>query len=109
MALDFGGVRRQFFSNLLQEVTLSTSLNLFERNDLYLLPSINQEAYICGHYKMLGKLILHSILQEGPGFPYFPPSLYYYICTGSVEVAIEYLSLETLPFHSKIVVDEVNS
>ena len=99
--------RRQFFPDLLQEVTLSTSLNLFERNDLYLLPLINQEAYICGHYKMLGKLILHSILQEGPGFPYFPPSLYHYICTGSVEVAMEYLSLEALPFHSKIVVDEV--
>jgi hypothetical protein len=107
-AADLGGIKRQFFSSLLREVAESTSLNLFDRNEKYFLPTVNQEAYNCGYFKLLGKLILHSVIQEGPGFPHFPPSIYNYICTRSIDSATEYLSYEDLPFGSKLVWEQVS-
>jgi len=82
-------------------------LNLFERNEEFILQVVNLEAYNCGYFSMLVKIILHSVVQEGPGFPYFPLPIYYYICTQSVDLAIEYLSPEALPFEAKVLFNEV--
>lgn len=48
-------------------------------------------------FKVLGRIIVHSVLQEGPGFPFFAPAIYKYICTGSAEEAVDEVELEDLP------------
>jgi hypothetical protein len=79
-AVDLGGPRRQIFNTLFEGLARNECLRLFDGDvdEGWLLPSINHDAIICGHFKMLGKMILHSILLESPGFPYFPPPAYYY-------------------------------
>ena len=36
----------------------------------------------------LGTVFVHSILHGGPGFPVFSPSVYSYLATGDVDVAM---------------------
>ena len=56
---------------------------------------------------MLGKIILHSILLEGPGFPFFPPPIYYYLVRGTIESVIPYLDIKFLPARQRAIVDQV--
>ena len=106
-AMDVGGVRRSFFTTLLNELKINSTLGLFEGGPNALLPACNNQAIVCGHFKMLGVIIVHSVMQEGPAFPYFPPSLYWYMCTGSIEKSIQFLSISDLPCCSKSAVDKV--
>ena len=54
----------------------------------YLLPAVDHDAVIGGHFKMLRHIILHSILLDGPGLPLFPLPLYYYTVHGTNESAL---------------------
>lgn len=38
-------------------------------------------------------MISHSMVQDGPGFPYFAPAVYSYIATGNLEEAITKVSI----------------
>ena len=42
-----------------------------------LLPAIDHNAILSGQFKMLGRIILHSILMEGPGFPVLPLPIFH--------------------------------
>lgn len=72
-AVDLGGPRRQFFNILIEGLKQNQLLRLFEGdvNQGNLLPTVNQDAIIAGHFKVAGRIILHSILNEGPAFPSF--------------------------------------
>ena len=37
-------------------------------------------------------MISHSMVQNGPGFPYFGPAVYSYIATGNLEEAVTKVS-----------------
>ena len=106
-AIDLGGVRRQFFSSFIKE--LATQLHLFEGEyeQGRLLPSRNHEAIISGTFKMFGKVIVHSVLMEGPGFPCFPPAVYRYITGANMEQLLPYLCTEYLTADIRHVIDKV--
>ena len=38
-------------------------------------------------------MISHSMVQSGPGFPYFAPAVYSYIATGNLEEAVAKVSV----------------
>lgn len=101
---DLGGVRRQFFTQLLQEVP--QKLHLIEENGSIAFPTCNTDSLLSGHYARLGKLIVSSILQEGPGFPFFPKAVYYYL-VGGIEKAVTHLSVDELPVATEYVVKKV--
>ena len=82
-----GGPWRHFFTELLKELATSEDVGLFEGHDTRLLPRYNTDAIIAQHFKMMGKFLVHSLLQEGPGFPCLAPSVYRYLVTGSVDEA----------------------
>ena len=46
---------------------------------------------------MLGKIIVHSLLQDGPGFPFLAPYVYHYITSESIEESFEKVTLSVLP------------
>ena len=51
------------------------------------------------HYKILGSYAAVSVIQGGPGFPFFHPHVYAYLCTGiwsPVSIAVEHLPNQTL-------------
>lgn len=58
--------------------------------------------------KILGTIIGHSLLHEGPGFPYFPPFVYWYLATGCVQCALSYVSvLDDLSEGAAMIVKQV--
>ena len=104
-AIDLGGPRRQFFNTVLKGLAKNECLRLFD-GDLqegWLLPATNHNALICGHFHMFGRIILHSILLEGPGFPFFPPPVYYYLVNGTIESAMPHMDMMYLPLRQKTV------
>ena len=106
--VDLGGPRKQFFCHILDALAKNEFLNLFEGDyDTGLLPAINHDAILSGQFKMLGRIILHSILMEGPGFPVFPLPIYYYLVHRAVESAIPYLDVKYLPPRVRIIADQV--
>jgi hypothetical protein len=72
---------------MLEALAKNEVLYLFEGDytNGWLLPAINHDAILSGQFKMLGRIILHSVLMDGPGFPLFPLPLYKYL-VGTVEV-----------------------
>ena len=52
------------------------------------LPSYRNSTILSGTFEMLGKIIAHSVVQGGPGFPYLCPTLYWYIATGDLQQGV---------------------
>jgi hypothetical protein len=97
-AVDLGGIRRQFFTSIVEDLKCSTKLALFEPTVTgHLLLRVNQEAYLCRNFAMLGRIIIHSILSEGPGLPVFPKAIYTYLITSNVDAAYQYLDPQCVP------------
>lgn len=72
-AIDAGGPRRHFFSQFLKEFATLPSLNLFEGPSNYLRPKYTPQNVVTGMFKTLGKILSHSLVLEGIGFPYLSP------------------------------------
>ena len=92
VALDTGGVLRQFYSDVM--VTLSQNgdhLKLFEGEAKRRLPLSRSEHVVSGIFEILGKMIVHSLVQGGPGFPYLAPVVYSYISTGDLQAALSHV------------------
>ena len=93
VALDTGGVLRQFYSDVF--VALSQNgdhLKLFEGEAKRRLPLFRSEHVVSGIFEILGKMIAHSLVQGGPGFPYLAPVVYSYISTGDLQAALLHVS-----------------
>ena len=39
---------------------------------------LKRDPLLWKQFKILGKIIVHSMLQEGPGFPLFPEAVFHY-------------------------------
>ena len=76
-------------------------------NSGYLLPAINHDAVIGGHFKILGRIILHSILLDRPGLPLFPLPVYLYIVHGTIDSALPYMDVTYLPPKVRVITDQV--
>lgn len=101
-AVDTGGVTRHFFSQLLQVIC-----NMFFHGDSYKHPVYNADIVASGMMKYIGTIIVHSILQGGPGFPVFSPSVYQYLATGDVDAAMMMLNYGDCSASVKDFIDKV--
>ena len=70
-AVDTGGLRRQFFTDVLHHFSHKDMKAMFVGPQERLRP--NYSSQVEPFMKILGTIIVHSLLQEGPGFPYFSP------------------------------------
>lgn len=52
--------------------------------------------------------MIHSLLQEGLGFPYFAPYVYWYLATGSKEMALSYVTTDDFTANVAEVVERVS-
>ena len=87
MAVDNGGVLRQFYSDVFTSLARSDEMKLFPGKVRRRLPLLKNEHVINGIFEILGTMIARSIVQEGPGFPYLAPVIYSYISSGDLQVA----------------------
>ena len=78
-AADTGGVIRQFYTQLLEVIA-----DTFFQGDTYRSPVYNCDLVASGVMKLVGAIIVHSVLQGGPGFPIFSPGVYNYLAKGKL-------------------------
>lgn len=96
-AIDSGGVLRQFYSNLFEGLVQGKLLLLFEGEEARKVPSYQPQAVMSGMFEMVGKMIAHSLVQGGPGFPCLALPCFYYLVTGDVMCAFAYCDVWDLP------------
>lgn len=53
---------------------------------------IGGEHVVSGIFELVCKMIAHSLVQGGPGFPYLAPVVYSYISAGDPEAALLHVS-----------------
>ena len=68
-------------------------LRLFTGPVCHLTPVYSSECILTGVFEIFGRMISHSLVQNGPGFPYFAPAVYLYISTGNLREAITKVSV----------------
>ena len=67
---------------------------LFEGQSKRLLPVYNSSVVYSSIFVSVGKMIAHSIVQCGVGFPYLAPCAYWYLVTDNISKAIGYATIE---------------
>ena len=51
-------------------------------------PVYNSDILLCGIMKFIGIIIVHSLLQGGPGFPFLSKAIYWYVATGNADAVV---------------------
>ena len=72
LAIYTGGVRRHIYSTLFNDFVSNKYFMLFEGPQHSVQPICTDESQSCGLFKIFGKMVGHSIVQEGIGSPFFP-------------------------------------
>ena len=96
-AIDSGGVLRHFYSDLFEGLVQGKLLLLFEGEEAHKVPSYQPQAVMTGMFEMVGKMIAHSLVQGGPGFPCLALLCFYYLVTGDVMCAFAYCDVWDIP------------
>ena len=102
-AVDTGGVVKQFYTQLLSAVSKQ-----FFQGANYCTPIYSSDVVAAGVMKLVGVMIVHSILQGGPGFPIFSPAVYNYLCTGDLQEAVKTMTIEDCSLHIQDLIKKVN-
>ena len=106
-AVDTGGVKRQFFTQLKEQFISGEHFSMFEGPANRLLFKYNQQCLGAGIPKMFGTII--SLVHLWGGFPHLAPSHYYYLATGDVERASAYTSvLDVYDVEKRDLIDKVH-
>jgi hypothetical protein len=91
-AIDAGGIRIEFFHDLIRLL----NLKLFEGKDGHRVPRHSWDnVYVL---RMGGLMLAHSILQEGPSMPILANYVYEFLVYGDKEKSIAAITLEDLPY-----------
>lgn len=100
-AVDTGGPKREFYTQLLYSIATSDGSILpviFEGEEGRLMPSYNSSVIYSGMMRVVGKIIVHFIVQCGVRFPYLSPVCYWYLITGDVSKAISYCNTSDIRY-----------
>ena len=104
-AIDAGGVRRTFFSAVYEKVIMGY-LDMFEGPHNRLRPTFKISVLNSGILKIFGKMIAHTLLMDGVGFPYLSPSCYYYMA-GKWNIAVTFISDEDVSSRVRHILKQV--
>ena len=69
-AVDTGGVRRQFFTSVLEHLALSEKCRLFEGPPDHIRPVFRMSNVSSGMMRIIGLMVAHSFILDGQGFPF---------------------------------------
>ena len=88
-AVDAGGVLRQVFGEVFVSLCNNEGIkHIFTGEPYRKVPVFSNELVVNGFFEILGKMISHSLVLGGPGFPYLSPSIYWYLATGDLQTAL---------------------
>lgn len=60
----------------------------------HLVPIYRSNNVLNGVFEVLGTMVAQSMIQGGPGFPYFSPIVYWYVATGDFQQGIARASVD---------------
>ena len=80
--------------------------NLFEGPPGRLRPTFKQSSISSGMLHILGRMIGHSIIMDGQGFPFLSPPCYYYMC-GYLDKALSLVQQDDVGDHVNHVIEQV--
>lgn len=88
--VDSGGLLRQAFTSAFDAISQNKvpGLKLFTGQPCRLTPVYSSENLLTEIFEILGKMVGHSLIQDGLGFPYLAPAIYWYIATGDLDEAV---------------------
>lgn len=65
-------------------------------------PLHRSENLLTNTFETIGKMVSHSLVQGGPGFPYLAPAVFWYVATGDLNEGISRAScidvVDPVPF-----------
>lgn len=80
--VDAGGVYRQLIGEVFVSLCNNEGIkHIFIGEPYRKSPVFSNELVVNGFFEVLGKMISHSLVQGGPGFPYLSPAIYWYLAT----------------------------
>ncbi len=99
MGIDAGGPKREFFHLLINELVRGNfnGMQIFEGETGHLLPINNYELISSHFYKMVGRMILHAIINKCEGIPGISPAVISYVVSGSRDSVLGCLSIQDIP------------
>ena len=88
-AIDNGGLLRQAYEDAFLALAKGDAgLKMFQGPYERLVPIYRSDNVLNGVFEVLGKMVAHSMIQGGPGFPYLSPLVYWYVATGDLQQGI---------------------
>ena len=106
-AIDTGGVRRHVYSTVFNDFVSNKYFMLFEGPQHSVRPICTAESRSSGLFTILGKMVGHSIIQEGIGFPFFSQLCFSYM-VGGEDKAMEHVTLADINEPAASVVQKVS-
>lgn len=87
---DSGVLLRQAFTSAFDAISQNKvpGLKLFTGQPCRLTPVYGSKNLLTEIFNILGRMIGHSLIQDGPGFPYLAPAIYWYIATSDLDEAV---------------------
>ena len=88
-AIDNGELLRQAYEDAFLALAKGDAgLKMFQGPYERLVPIYRSDNVLNGVFEVLGKMVAHSMIQGGPGFPYLSPVVYWYVATGDLQQGI---------------------
>ena len=83
-------VLRQVFSDVFYSMANTKGVKNVFNGDIYnKVPAFSNKLVANGFFEVLGKMIVHSLIQSGPGFPHLSATIYRYLATRYLQIAIQ--------------------
>ena len=104
--IDTGGLRRQVFSEVFENIAISSTIAIFDGPQDRLRPAFKASSLSSGMLTTMGTMVGHSILMDRHGFPYFAKYCYYYMA-GCMDKALTCISTDDVSDGVKALISEV--
>lgn len=99
IGVDAGGVTREFFHLLMERVqgACTGGISLFEGRTGHLLPIHDYDLLSGGLFLLVGKIIIHAVLNNCTGVSGLSPAVASYLISGKRDAALEHITTEDIP------------
>ena len=99
IGIDAGGITKEYFHFLVESLKQHSpdGITLLEGTVGHLLPKHDYELLSSGMFVIMGKMILHAVLNNCQGISGMSPAIVKYIVTGKRDSSVEDISLEDIP------------
>ncbi len=99
LGVDAGGPTKEYFNGLMKDLQTGgyKGIRFFEGESGHLTLMYDYDLLSSGVFQIVGKMILHSVINGCRGIAGLSPAVETYILTGSRDTILEFLTVEDIP------------